>query len=163
MIGKSSNAMRYTVEIFKHFNDTPPCFYVYNEGGPERKVNIFCKISCITLLLQYSIDEVLLARTAADLSYHYLVEQVQSIGFMRKSLSENMEKIICNANSNNKIWELCEENSKLGTELKNSLDQSERLMEVVHNFGDYLGGKLALWFYKIKIYKVSSILIKALC
>ena len=81
----------------------------------------------------------LITITAANLSYRNPVEQVnsianirlQSIGLMRKPISENMEEIMRNDNSNSEIRKLCEKNSKLETELTKSLDQPKKLMEKV--------------------------------
>ena len=92
-----------------HFDKTPPRLYVYSEGGPERKTdNWSVQKSYIAVFLKHSFEKVLIAWTTANLSYRNPVEKVhstanlglQSIGFMRKLIPKNLEKLMHNANSN---------------------------------------------------------------
>ena len=92
---------------------------------------MFVQKSYKALFLQYNFDEMLIARTTSNTPYRNSVERfylitnfrLQSIGLMRKPMSKNMEKIMHNANSNDKILKLSEKNSKLETELKENLYQ----------------------------------------
>ena len=84
-------------------------------------------------------EEVLIARTAANLSYRNPVERVhsianlglQSVGLMRKRMSEASEKLMVNANSNEEIRKLCQANDSLRTELAESMKQPKKLLEQV--------------------------------
>lgn len=89
--------------------------YVYSDGGPEIKEdNFFEQKFYLVLFLQYNFNEVLIARTIANLFYCNFIERVhsianlglQSLGLMRKRISENMEKIMQNANPNMEIRKL---------------------------------------------------------
>ena len=79
-------------------------------------------------------EEILIARTAANLSYRNPVERVhaianlglQSVGLMRKAVPQNMENVIRNSNSNDEIRKLCSKNNDLEIELKKSLDQPKK-------------------------------------
>ena len=76
---------------------------------------------------------------AANLSYHNPVERVHSIanlglwsiGFMKKPMSKNLEKLMYNASSNDKIRQLCDANKSLRKEFMESLDQPKRILEHV--------------------------------
>lgn len=46
----------------------------------------------------------------------------------KKTMSENVEKIMCNTNSNDELRKLCEKNSKFENELKKSLNQPKQLL-----------------------------------
>ena len=90
--------------------------YVYSDGGPERKTNnLSVQKSYIALFLLHNFEEILIARTAANLSYRNPVERVhaianlglQSVGLMRKAMPQNMENVIRNSNSNDEIRKLC--------------------------------------------------------
>ena len=114
--------------------------YVYSEGGPERKTyNLSVQKSYITLFLQHNFEGILIARTAANLSYRNPVEIVhsianlglQSIGLMRKPMSKNLEKLMHNTNSNDEIRRLYDAKESLRKELAESLDQPKRLLEHV--------------------------------
>ena len=43
MVSEGSSAMRYAAEIAdvmtEHFDKTPPCLYVYSDGGPEKRAD----------------------------------------------------------------------------------------------------------------------------
>lgn len=89
--------------------------YVHSDGGPEIKEdNFFVQKFYLVLFLQYNFNEVLIARTIANLFYYNFIERVhsianlglQSLGLMRKRISENMEKIMQNANPNMEIRKL---------------------------------------------------------
>ena len=84
--------------------------YVRSDSGPEID-NLSVQKLYIGLFLQHNFEEVLIARTAANLSCHNPVERVHSIanlglqstGLMRKWMSKNFEKLMHNANSKDKI------------------------------------------------------------
>ena len=124
----------------EHFHKTPPCLYVYSDGGPERKTDDLSILKLyITLFLQHSFEEVLIAWTAANLSYRNPVERVlpianlglQSNGLMRKSMSKILEKPMHNADSNDEIRRLCDASESLRKEIAESFDQAKRHMEHV--------------------------------
>ena len=144
MVSEGSIAMRCAAEIADvitgHFDKTPPCLSVYSDSGPERKTdNLSVQKSYIALFLKHCFEEVLTARTAANLSYRNPAERVhsianlglQSIGWMRKPMSKNLEKLMHNANCNDEIRRLCDANESLRKELVESLDQPKRLLEHV--------------------------------
>ena len=61
----------------EHFDKTLPCLYVYSDGGPEKKThNLSVQKLYIALFLQHNFEEVLIARTAANQSYHNPMERV---------------------------------------------------------------------------------------
>ena len=138
MVSKQSSAMRCDVEIpdvmTEHFHKTRPCLYVYSDGGPETD-NLSVQKSYIALFLQHNFQEVLIARATANLSDRHPMERVHSIanlgwqstGLMRKLMSKNLEKLMHNANSKDKIRQLRNANESLRKELAESLDQLERL------------------------------------
>ena len=98
-------------------------------------------------------EEILIARTAANLSYRNPVERVhaianlglQSVGLMRKAVPQNMENVIRNSNSNDEIRKLCSKNSDLEIELKKSLDQPKRPIEDVFKELSQKGKKIEIF------------------
>ena len=82
---------------------------------------------------------------------------LQSIGLMRKLIPKNLEKVMHNVNSNDKIRRLCDANESLRKELAESLDQPKRLLE--HMFkslalkGKQFGIFQAASYKKIYVYK----------
>ena len=143
MVSEGGSAMRFAAEISdvmkERFDKTPPCLYVYSDGGPEKKTdNLSVQKSFIALFLQHNIEKVLIAWTAANLSHRNPMERVhsiaklglQSIGLMRKPMSQNLEKLMLNANSNDEIWQLCDANEYLRKELAEGLGQRKRLEHV---------------------------------
>ena len=126
MVREGSSAMQCVAEIAdvmtEHFDKTPPCLYVYSDGCPERKTdNLSVQKSHIVLFLRHNFEEILIARTAANLSYCNPVERIhsianlglQSIELMRKSISKNLDKFMYNANSNDQIRRLSDVNESL--------------------------------------------------
>ena len=116
MISKGSSAMQRAAEIadimMEHFNKTPLCLFVHSNGDPVRKAdNLYVQKAYIALFLQHNFEEILITRTAANLSYRNPVERVHSIanlglqstGLTRKPMSKNLEKIMHNANFNEEI------------------------------------------------------------
>ena len=105
----------------------------------------------------HNFEEILIARTAANLSYRNPVERVhaianlglQSVGLMRKAMPQNMENVIRNSNSNDDIRNLCSKNNDLEIELKKSLDQPKKLIEDVFK-------ELSLKGKKIEIFQVAT-------
>ena len=87
----------------------------------------------------HNFEEILIARTAANLCYRNPVERVhaianlglQSVGLMRKAMPQNMENVKRNSNSNDEIRKLCSKNNDLEIELKKSLGQPKKLIEDV--------------------------------
>ena len=81
MVSEGSSAMRYAAEIAdvmtEHFDKTPPCLYVYSDGGPEKRADNLYKNRISPI--QHNFEEVLIARMAANLSYRNPVERVHSI------------------------------------------------------------------------------------
>ena len=73
--------------------------------------------SLIGLLLHHDIDEVLVCRAAAGLSYCNPVERfhaisnlgLQSVGIMRQKMSTDMEESIKNSNSNEELRKAIEQ------------------------------------------------------
>ena len=55
---------------------------------------------------------------------------LQSIGLMRKPMSQNLEKLMLNANSNDEIRRLYDANEYLRKELAESLGQPKKLEHV---------------------------------
>ena len=116
MVSEGSSAMQCAAEIVdvmtEHFDKTPPCLYVYSDSGPERKTdNLSVQKLYAALFLQHNFEEVLIAQTAANLSYRNPMERLhsitnlglQAIGLMRKPMLKNLEKLMHNANSNDEI------------------------------------------------------------
>ena len=81
MVSEGSSAMRCAADVMtKRFNKTPPCLYLYSDGGPEKKTdNLSVQKLYIALFLQNNFEEVLIARTAANLYYRNPMERVRSI------------------------------------------------------------------------------------
>ena len=133
--------------------------YVYSDDdGPERKTNnLSVQKSYIALFLLHNFEEILIARTTANLSYRNPVEPVrvitnlelQSVGLMRKAMPQNMENVIRNSNSNDEIRKLCSKNNDLEIELKKSLDQPKTLIEDVFK-------ELSLKGKKIEIFQAAT-------
>ena len=66
--------------VKERFDKTTPCWHVYSYSGPERKTdNLSMQKSYIALFLQQNIEKVLIAWTAANLSYRNPMERVPSI------------------------------------------------------------------------------------
>ena len=66
MVSEGGSAMRCAAEISdvmkERFDKTPPCLYVYSDGGPEKKTdNLSVQKSFIALFLQHNIEKVLIA------------------------------------------------------------------------------------------------------
>ena len=98
MVSEGSIAMRCAAEIADvitgHFDKTPPCLSVYSDSDPERKTdNLSVQKSYIALFLKHGFEEVLTARTAANLSYCNLVERVHSIAIHWMDEKTNVEKL----------------------------------------------------------------------
>ena len=142
MVTEGSTVMRCAAEfgkiISQHFDVFPPRIYAYTDEGPERKVdNLSAQKSYISIFLNHNIDEVLVARTAANLSFRNPVERchaityqgLQTIGVMRKSMASEIENYIKNANSNEEITKLCANNENLLHGLKESLNKPKHLIE----------------------------------
>ena len=155
---KGSTAMRCAAELgelmIEQFETIPPYLYVYSDGGPERKTdNLSVQKSYIALFLLHNFEEILIARTAANLSYRNPVERVhaianlglQSVGLMRKAMPQNMENVIRNSNSNDEIRKLCSKNSDLEIELKKSLDQPKRPIDDVFKELSQKGKKIEIF------------------
>ena len=74
-------------------------------------------------------DEVLVCRPAAGLSYHNPIERahaitnlgLQSVGIMRQKMSADMEERIRNCNSNEELRKAIEQHEELKPFLENSL------------------------------------------
>ena len=107
MVSEGSSAMRYAAEIAdvmtEHFEKIPSCLYVYSDSGPEKKTDtLSVQKSYIALFLQNNFEEVLTVRTAANLYYRNAMERVHSIrnlglqpiGFIRKLMLKNLEKLM---------------------------------------------------------------------
>ena len=74
MVTEGSTTMRCVVEfgeiISQHFDVLSPRIYAYTDGGPERKVdNLLVQKSYISIFLNHDIEEMLVARTAANVSF----------------------------------------------------------------------------------------------
>ena len=85
--------------------------------------------SLIGLFLHHDMDEVLVCRPAAGLSYHNPVERVciianlglQSVGLMRQKMSADMEEPIRNCNSSEELQKAIERHEELKASLENSV------------------------------------------
>ena len=144
MVNEGITAMWCAVELgelmIEQFETISLYLYVYSDVGPERKTdNLSVQKSFIALFLLHNFEEILIARTAANLYYCNPLEWVhaitnlglQSVGLMRKAMPQNMENVIRNSNSNDEIRKLCSKNNDLEIELKKSLDQPKKLIEDV--------------------------------
>ena len=127
---------------------------MYTQTVIRRGKPIICQCkNHIALFLLRNSEEILIARTAANLSYRNPVERVhaianlglQSVGLMRKAVPQNMENVIRNSNSNDEIRKLCSKNSDLEIELKKSLDQPKRPIEDVFKELSQKGKKIEIF------------------
>ena len=164
MVSEGSTAMRCAAEfgelMKEQFETIPPYFYVYSDCGPEKKTdNLSVQKSYIAFFLLHSFEEILIARTAADLSHRNPAERVhaitnlglQSVGLMRKAMPQNMENVIRNSNSNVEIRKLYSKNNDLEIELKKSLDQPKKLIEDVFKELSLKGKKLRFFKQLLRI------------
>ena len=144
MVTEGSTAMQCAAELsevmIQHFEKLPAHFYAYTDGKAERKVDTLSVQKFYnSVFLKSEFDEILVARTAAKVSYRNPVERCHSIadlglqttGTMNKKMFPEIEKVICNVNSNNEIRKLCSCNKQLEKELKVSLPQPKPLTEQV--------------------------------
>ena len=142
MVTGGSTAMRCTTEfgkiISQHFDVFPPRIYACTDGGSERKVdNLSVQKSYISIFPSYDIDEILVVRKAANLSFWNPVERCyavtnqgfQIIGVMRKPMASEMDNYIKNANGNEGIRKLCSNNENILEEVNESLNELENLIE----------------------------------
>ena len=142
LLTEGSSAMRFTAELSEvmtqHFEKPTAHLYAYTDGGTERKVdNLSVQKSYISLFFKHDFDEILVARTVANLSYRNPVKKyhsvanisLQTIGTMRKKSSPEMEKVIRNIESSEEIRQLCSLNKQLEKELKNSLSQPKTTID----------------------------------
>lgn len=136
MLTEGSFAMRFTEELSEvmtqHFQKLTAHLYAYTDVRTERKVvNLSAQKSYISLFLKHGLDEILVARTVANLSCGNPVKKCHSkakiglhtIGTMRKKIYLKIEKVIRNVNSSEEIRKLCSSNKPLEKELGNSLSQ----------------------------------------
>ena len=102
-------------------------------------INLSVQISFIGLFLHHDMDEVLVCRPAAGLSYHNPVEIVhaitnlglQSVGIMRQKMSADMEERIRNCNYNEELRKANERHEEIKPSLENSLSVPVDLLNAV--------------------------------
>ena len=161
MVTQGSTAIRGVAEmgkILKENGATVSRFYAITDGGGDRRVDyLSVRKAIISLFLQHDLDEVLVCRTAAGLSYRNPVKRVhaianqglQSVGMMRKRMIPDMEKLIKNCNSNEEIRKAIARHDCLELAIEESLKASTDLLERVFS-------KLSLRNKKFKIYEPAS-------
>ena len=107
MVTEGSTAMQCAAELsevmIQHFEKLPAHFYAYTDGKAERKVDTFSVQKFYnSVFLKSEFDEILVARTAAKVSYRNPVERCHSIadlglqttGTMNKKMFPEIEKVI---------------------------------------------------------------------
>ena len=97
------------------------------------------QLAVIAMFFHYNLDEIVVARTAAGLSFRNPVERVhaianlglQGIGLMRKEMNSEMENIIGKYNSNAEIRKVCEDNQVFQQSFGKSIAPAKELIEEV--------------------------------
>ena len=158
MVTEGSTVMRCAVEfgkiISQHFNIFPPRIYTYTDRGLETKVdNLSVQKSYISIFLNHDIAKILVACTAANLSFRNPVEHchaitnqgLQTTGAMRKYMASEVENYINNVNSNKEIRKICSNNKYLLEGLKESLNEPKHLIEDIPQKLSLKGKSLAIY------------------
>ena len=144
MVSEGSTAWRCIVELGKtlelEYETIPGRIYWYTDGGGDRRMTfIQVQLAVISLFLTYDADEVIVARTAAGLSFRNPVERchaianlgLQGIGLMREKMDVAMEKLMSKCNSNEEIRKICDENNLFEDSVKKSIQPTKELIEDV--------------------------------
>ena len=112
MVTQTSTALRGVAEMGKILDlegsQASRFFAITDDGGDQRTDYLSVQKSLIVLFVHHDMDEVLVCRPAAVLSYCNPVERVyaianlglQSVGIMRQKMSADIEERIRNCNSN---------------------------------------------------------------
>ena len=95
------------------------------------------QLSVIALFFKYNLDEAIVARTAAGLSFRNPVERchaianlgLQGMGLTRERMEPQMEKLISRRNSNVEIREITEGNELFNESVTQSLQSTKQLIE----------------------------------
>ena len=112
MVTQASTALTGVAEMGKILDlegsQASRFFAITDDGGDQRTDYLSVRKSLIVLFLHHDMDEVLVCRPAAVLSYCNPAERVyaianlglQSVGIMRQKMSADIEERIRNCNSN---------------------------------------------------------------
>ena len=125
MVTQGSSALRGVVEMAKNLKSqriSASRFYAISDGVGDRRVDyLSIKKALIGMFLVHDLDKLIICRTAAGHSYRNLVECIhsianlglQSVGMMRQKMSPDMENLLKNCNSNEKLRKATERHSDL--------------------------------------------------
>ena len=112
--------------------------YLITDGGRDRNVvHVSVQKALVSLFLKFNFEEIVAIRTAAHMSFYNPIERVhartnlalQSIGMMREEMTQEMERLIKSANSNDEVRKLCERHPEMAESLRKSLDMPIKLLE----------------------------------
>ena len=115
MVAQAGTALRGVAEMGKILDlegSQASRFFAITDGGEDWQTDhLSVEKSLIGLILHHDMDEVLVCRPAARLSYRSPVERVhaidnlglQLVGIMRQKMSADMEECIRNCNSNEEL------------------------------------------------------------
>ena len=132
MVTQASTALRGVAEMGEILDlegSQASRFFAITDGGRDRRTDyLFAQKSVIGLFLHHDMDEVLVCRSAAGLSYRNPVEIVhaitnlglQSVGIMRQKMSADMEERIRNCNYNEELRKANERHEEIKPSLENS-------------------------------------------
>ena len=141
MVTQASTALTGVAEMGKILDlegSQASHFFAITDGGGDRQTNyLSVQKLLIGLFLHHNMDEVLVCRPAAGLSYRNPVERVQaivnlglqSVGIMRQKM--DMEERIRNCNSNEELRKVIERHEELKPALENSLSVHVDLLNSV--------------------------------
>ena len=132
MVTQASNGLRDVTEMGKILHlegrQGSAFFAITNNAEDRQTYHLSVQNLLIGLFLHHDMDEVLVCRHAAGLSYRNLVERVhiaylglQSVVIMRLKMSAGMEERIRNSDSNEELRKAIERPKVLRSALENSL------------------------------------------
>ena len=140
-IFEPSSPLRHATElhsILKSVDSDPkPILLIYSDGGPDHNLTFLStQISYICLFLQMDLDMLSAVRTPPYNSWKNPVERImsivnialQSVGLMRQSMSEGLEKLMAANNSMKDIRVAADRNPQLKDALLDSLEPVKCLL-----------------------------------
>ena len=144
MVTEGSTSWRCMVELGnvleEEYTVFPPRVYCYTDGGGDRRMTFLqVQLAVIAMFFVHSLDEIIVARTAAGCSFRNPVERchcvanlgLQGIGLMSERMTDDMDRIMSTCNSNADIRKKCDGNSKFEEAVCNSIEPTKTLIEDV--------------------------------
>ena len=141
-VNQASNALRHATELVllvqSYFSDQrKPIMLLVSDGGPDHRVTFgSVKVACMSLFRALDLDMLICVCTCPFQSWQNLAERVmstlnfalQNVSLSRSKMSEQLEDMIKNKNTLQKLRALIESNPEVGEGLIDSMSPVKAIL-----------------------------------